>query len=311
MNEWYPPRTALYEKRPVLGMKDGIWLIALQILMMLVVEFCVSRLVLREAEALILTACMSVGCYLLPVGFALSLRGASWRSVFGARGYSDLTLPVLMAFCTLFLCAGVQAFYLKFLEFLGLPIAESSVQLRAALPLQLLCMAVPSGICEEVMMRGVLLPAMERRVGRTAAIWGSALVFALMHGSVQSLVSTMIAGVLLALLTVRSGSILPAIVLHTIHNGLGVYIAWLQTQAAASAAEQAALQTAQAWPQLVMAGAMILCSVIVLWILYRAFCRRCRPSPRLHQEQTPIGISTGIAGWLAAALIGLRIGMNL
>lgn len=88
------------------------------------------------------------------------------------------------------------------------------------LPLQLLCLAVLPGICEELLCRGTLLTGIGRSLGRGWAVLLSALLFALLHQSPLRLVPQAVLGVGLALLTLRSGSLVPPMVVHAGHNAL-------------------------------------------------------------------------------------------
>lgn len=84
----------------------------------------------------------------------------------------------------------------------------------------LLLMAVSPGICEELVFRGAFLGLLRRVASTRGALVLSSLFFALIHLSVFRLLPTFLLGLLLGVLTVASGSLLPAIVLHTTYNGV-------------------------------------------------------------------------------------------
>jgi membrane protease YdiL (CAAX protease family) len=80
-------------------------------------------------------------------------------------------------------------------------------------------------LVEEVVYRGVLYPALRRRVGMLWAVVGVMLVFALIHVPqyLPSLGAISTIGVLslsLTLLRAYTGRLLPCVVVHTIFNGL-------------------------------------------------------------------------------------------
>ena len=79
---------------------------------------------------------------------------------------------------------------------------------------------------EEVLFRGFLFPAFETK-GRRAAILLSALLFALLHGSVEALPAHILLGIILSLLMLKTGSLYAPMVYHAAHNGavmlLGYY----------------------------------------------------------------------------------------
>lgn len=100
----------------------------------------------------------------------------------------------------------------------------TSVQDLGGLPLLLLVIAVAPGICEEMLCRGTLLAGLRRGLGTTGAVLVSSFCFAALHLSPYRFVPQFSLGIFLALLTLRSGSIWPAVVVHIGHNGLAVLL---------------------------------------------------------------------------------------
>ena len=83
---------------------------------------------------------------------------------------------------------------------------------------ELLCLAIVPGICEELLCRGTLLTGLSRGTGR---LWGVALssfLFASLHLSPYRFLPQMVLGVVLALLALRYRSVVPCMVLHAGHN---------------------------------------------------------------------------------------------
>jgi sodium transport system permease protein len=99
------------------------------------------------------------------------------------------------------------------------------------LPTALLLFAVIPAVCEEFAFRGFILSGLERGHSPRMAVLMSALLFGIMHVLVslfQQFFNTTLLGVILGLLAVRSGSILPGIVFHLLHNGISVALgSWL------------------------------------------------------------------------------------
>lgn len=90
----------------------------------------------------------------------------------------------------------------------------------------LLALALTPAMCEEWFFRGYLFSSLQRASGLLAAIVVSAVLFGLFHviastvlATERFLPSTML-GLVLGLVAWRSGSVIPGIVLHMIHNGL-------------------------------------------------------------------------------------------
>ena len=77
-------------------------------------------------------------------------------------------------------------------------------------------------LCEEIFCRGYLLSGLRGR-GRTSfAIIASAVLFGILHLDPGRLLTTTCLGALLAVVVIRSGSILPAMLLHFLNNATAV-----------------------------------------------------------------------------------------
>ena len=82
--------------------------------------------------------------------------------------------------------------------------------------------ALAPALCEELLFRGALLSALRRAGSDRMAVVVSAVAFSMMHMNVHQMPTTLVLGVVLAALVIRSGSVWPAIVLHALHNGLAL-----------------------------------------------------------------------------------------
>jgi membrane protease YdiL (CAAX protease family) len=98
--------------------------------------------------------------------------------------------------------------------------------------LLLVVMAAPQSIVEELFFRGVIFDAIRGRWGDVSAISITSLFFAFAHGynpnvSPLALINVGLAGVLLGVLVVRTGSLWPSMVFHLTWNGIlsGVLLA--------------------------------------------------------------------------------------
>ncbi len=97
-----------------------------------------------------------------------------------------------------------------------------------AVPLweKLLALAVVPAICEELFFRGFLLSAFRSGMSTSLAVAFSGMLFGLFHVIVQQslfverFVPTCFLGLILGALCIRTGSVLPGMVLHMLHNGL-------------------------------------------------------------------------------------------
>lgn len=83
----------------------------------------------------------------------------------------------------------------------------------------LVAISVVPAVCEELLLRGALAFALDRRFGRVVAVGVSALAFALLHGSPYRFVPTLVLGVSFGAIALRAGSLVPTMVAHALNNG--------------------------------------------------------------------------------------------
>ncbi len=91
----------------------------------------------------------------------------------------------------------------------------------------LLVFVLMPALFEEMAFRGFILNGLRRRLQPWPAILLSSFLFALYHMNVFQVLPSFVLGVVLGLLTVRSGSILPGILYHLLHNGLLIVVVLL------------------------------------------------------------------------------------
>ena len=82
--------------------------------------------------------------------------------------------------------------------------------------------ALVPAVCEELAFRGFILSGFRHVGHKWRAIVYRAIFFGLTHGIVQQSLIACLLGVVIAYLAVQSGSLLPGIVFHVIHNSLVV-----------------------------------------------------------------------------------------
>jgi hypothetical protein len=104
----------------------------------------------------------------------------------------------------------------EFFEFATLP----------QLALTLFCAALLPGICEETLFRG-LVQAMLGRLGAVKAVLITSLLFALFHFNPWNFLPPLFLGVSFGILTLRTGSTVPAMIAHATNNALAFTIAYL------------------------------------------------------------------------------------
>ncbi|MEM1071099.1 MAG: ABC transporter permease subunit/CPBP intramembrane protease, partial [Planctomycetota bacterium] len=86
----------------------------------------------------------------------------------------------------------------------------------------LFLMALVPAICEELAFRGFIFGGLVRERGRLRAVVITALLFGVSHGVLQQSIAATIMGLLLGWIALRTGSVLPGILIHFTNNALSV-----------------------------------------------------------------------------------------
>lgn len=119
---------------------------------------------------------------------------------------------------------------IRLLEPFGLQpeVGVADAALQNADPVVLVvALVVVAPIAEELFFRGVVYNAWEREYGATRALFGSAILFAVIHGSIFVIPSIFALGIVLAILFRGTRSLPATIMLHAGFNGITVVIALL------------------------------------------------------------------------------------
>jgi len=237
---------------------------------------------------LLFSLVMEVGFFILPTAYLLSSKGLSWRTVFGWRPLAKAQIPWIfaMAFFAMLAVTGFQMLWTVAMEAWGIPYGLGE-ETGGSFLLSLVTVSLGAGFSEEILVRGTLLPPMERRWGRGAAIALSAAVFSLMHGEVARLPYTFLLGLLLAWIAIRAGTIKSSILFHALYNAMSVIIDALTSGA------REAVDLVQAnpyadpvnWPSFCLTGGfMLFIGGIFLAMFAIGFAHRCPASPRLLRD---------------------------
>lgn len=82
-------------------------------------------------------------------------------------------------------------------------------------------------IIEEFIFRGVILGTLRKYHGDVIAIIVSSVLFGFIHGNFLQTPLTALSGMIMGYLTVKTGSIIPAMILHFVNNSLAVTSEWI------------------------------------------------------------------------------------
>lgn len=157
---------------------------------------------------------------------------------------------------------------------------------NAQLALKLLVMAVIPAFVEEFLFRGVVLSNL-LPFGRVSAIVASAVLFGVMHQNVSQLLYTVVAGLVIGYIYVKTRSLWACILLHFVNNFLSV----LQL------ALYARLEyiTALTLDLLIQGLLFVLGMGIWLWLLLQKGRARSLQEPAAEQEEKPLELDTAIS----------------
>lgn len=183
-----------------------------------------------ENDDLALEFVGSIALYAAILGFALAWRREWTQLMRWPAGWSRglLVLTIVTPLCTLpaahLLCWWVGS--------IGLPVVDLSTGYGAdGYPVWLLFLfvGVLPPIFEEIAFRGVLLSKLQRLMSPAHAVWVAAVLFGILHFSVLSMAVFLVPLAAVAgYITRRTGSLLPAILIHAIHNTGAILVDLLQ-----------------------------------------------------------------------------------
>ncbi|MCD8306770.1 MAG: CPBP family intramembrane metalloprotease [Clostridia bacterium] len=167
---------------------------------------------------------------LLAVIVTMRFDNVHFRQAFPVKCHPKyFIIGALIIFGLMFSLSWVNTWFISLFENLGYVPRESTSYyptLSGGLIVPaLLVIAVLPAICEEALFRGVLFNSVNRSIGSIPAIFIVGFCFSLFHGSPEQTVYQFIAGCLFAFIAMRSGSILPSVMMHFLNNGVIIILA--------------------------------------------------------------------------------------
>lgn len=152
---------------------------------------------------------------------------------------------IVIAIAAVMISQDASVFWYAFWQKLGLNVFVDSYVRPAnslELTLSVITAAVVAPVCEELLFRGVILPAWESR-GAKRAVMVTAVLFAILHGSVLGLPGQLLGGFLLGLLVLWTDSIYAGLIFHSVYNAAGVIMNYISSGIPIDAAEEALMET--------------------------------------------------------------------
>ena len=187
-------------------------------------------------------------CVVLPVGLYMRARpGIADAMRVNGIGFKKAVLCAFAGVVGLFFTNYVSYIWLILIEALGGTLSSGRVAVPttpSALSVAIVFSAVLPGVCEEILFRGALLGAWERR-GSKAAVVISALWFTMLHASVEGAPAEFVNGVVLAVIVVLTDSIFAGMIYHTVYNSAALIVSYIASfQPETASAEAASLFSA-------------------------------------------------------------------
>ncbi len=108
------------------------------------------------------------------------------------------------------------------MESIQLELLETLFMSGIPLWFMIFSIAVVPAVCEEIMFRGYVMRLLEKSSGVILAILLSGLIFGLFHLRITQLIPLSLIGMLLGWVTIKTGSLYPAVIMHFVHNGATV-----------------------------------------------------------------------------------------
>lgn len=93
----------------------------------------------------------------------------------------------------------------------------------------LLVLAVTPAICEELAFRGFILSGLRHMGHKWLAILVTSVLFGAAHSVIQQSLTACVMGMILGYIAVQTGSLLPAILFHCVHNSLSMLLSRIYT----------------------------------------------------------------------------------
>jgi membrane protease YdiL (CAAX protease family) len=103
-----------------------------------------------------------------------------------------------------------------------LPLIKSALTVNPAVTWLSVAVVIP--LVEEILFRGLLFGALQKHWGLRAAVWGSALVFVVVHLQIIVFLPLFFLGLILAWARLKTGSIGLPILLHGLNNAIGLAV---------------------------------------------------------------------------------------
>ncbi len=231
------------ERQPQPTVPTAMFFLAILFPSFIVISGLATRIDTTMSNRLIINAGITFGLFvLLPLLFSIIFNLVR-RATFFLNPPNGVAIAAA-------LCLGISVWVIVYevevyslsgsrLESLTKMFSSMKVELQELpLALKLICLAVTPAVCEEFTFRGFLLSAFSKRLTAWVSVLITAVLFGLFHVFVRDallferMIPSTLMGLLLGWVCLRTGSLVPGILLHVAHNGMMITMAHYERQLA-------------------------------------------------------------------------------
>ena len=147
-------------------------------------------------------------------------------------GIKTILISIAIGVIVFLLNIAISSFFSYILSLFGYVSGASGVTTSASWSnffTSLITVAVLPTICEEFTHRGMLLSSY-KTLGLKKAVILSGIMFGLIHLNVGQFFYASIIGMILAVITLYSNSIIPAVIVHFMNNAISLYLSFAQAK---------------------------------------------------------------------------------
>lgn len=166
----------------------------------------------------------------------------------------------------------------------------------------LLVSGIIPGICEELLFRGVIFSGLREKFSVAWSVIISALLFALVHQSVEQFIYPFILGCVFALVYEKTNNIIYSMLIHIANNFTTIIISYLQSTGVIS------LPFANmTWWLVLISIALALVTCAILFVIYKFYLSK---QPKLEFEKTgemEVERTLGIGKFPLTMIIGVLL----
>ncbi len=206
---------------------------------------------------------------------------------------------------------GIQYFIGAFdnlLKLIGFPLTENVSMLNPTswgkYFLSILALAILPAIGEEFVFRGVVLHGLRSRFNDVSAVLLSALMFAIMHQSLQQLIYPFILGCIMGWVVLRTGSLVSSVLIHFVNNFLVVTLTFVENMTGFSFA------IGGAWWFYIIAIGLLFVTFAICYIIDRFYFNH---QSKVQHERTShktsiyvyISLAVGVVLFILATIVAI------